>query len=270
MSGDGQLRLARGHFGQVQALHQLAQFLPRDEMQGWSYRYSWSWVLGDPGAVHDDSYAYRVPFGGLERRRVSQGNDGGFTHKGVHRHAFDFAMPIGTPILAARSGTVVLVSDGYTKNGISDDYLSKANAIYVLHEDRTVATYAHLDPGAGVRVGMKVRVGDLIGFSGNTGFSTGPHLHFAVWKPGKDNRARSLPIRFLADGHPEGQVPQTGDWIEPGCHEDGRACVEGELPAEPQFETRRAIGRADDGACHCPNGSTITTHLPCRMVCPKN
>ncbi len=247
----------------------IAQFLPRSESAGWSYRYRWSWVVGDPNATHNDNYRYRMPFGGLEARLVSQGNNGTFTHNGAHAYAFDFAMPVGTPVLAARSGTVVMVNDGYTKHGISDDYLAKANAVYVLHDDRTVATYAHLDPGAGVREGMRIRVGDVIGFSGNTGYSTGPHLHFSVWKPDHQNHASTLPIRFFDARDPAGQIPTTGTWLEPGCHDDGIACAPGALPDEGNSIGRRDLKRSDDGACHCANGSTITTHLPCRMVCPK-
>ena len=248
----------------------IAQFLPANPARGWRYRYNWSWVMGDPDAVHDDAYRYRMPFGGLEDRHVSQSYDGGFTHTGAHRYALDIAMPIGTPILAARAGRVILVNDGYTAHGISDDYLSKANAVYVMHTDHTVATYAHLDPGAGVRAGMRVRTGDVIGFSGNTGYSTGPHLHFEVWKPTRAGSLETIPVRFLRDAvASRSGVPATGDLLPPGCHSDGRTCEADELPADLGFEDRREIQRHSDGTCRCVNGSIITTHLPCRMVCPK-
>jgi len=248
----------------------IAQYVPRSEHAGWSYRYTWSWVLGDPRAQHSDGYRYRVPFGGLEPRRVSQGNQSEFTHQGAHAYAFDFAMPIGTPILAARGGQVVMVNDGYTQQGLTPDFLSKANAVYILHDDRTVATYAHLDPGAGVREGMRVNTGDLIGWSGNTGFSTGPHLHFSVWKPGNDNRLQTLPIRFWSPTDAAGFVPTRGMWLPPSCHPGGTPCAPESIPAKLGQSGEARMDRAEDGACHCANGSVITTHLPCRMVCPKH
>lgn len=244
----------------------LKQFLPVDPNRGTSFRYQWGWVIGDVSADHDDSVRYRMPFGGTEPRPLSQGVDGEFTHQGAHRYAFDFAMPIGTPILAARSGLVIRVSDGHTRHGISDEFLTRANAVLVMHDDRTIATYAHLDPGAGVREGMRVRTGEVIGFSGNTGFSTGPHLHFDVWKPLATGQIRTLEIRFQ-DGSREGFVPAEAVAYAPTCHAEGRPCVPGELGEIGSVPA--SMPRENDGGCHCPNGSVITTHLPCRMVCPR-
>jgi murein DD-endopeptidase MepM/ murein hydrolase activator NlpD len=207
-----------------------------------------------------------MPFGGTEPRMLSQGVDGAFTHKGAHRYAFDFAMPIGTPILAARSGTVIRVSDGHTRHGLTDDFLSKANSVLVMHDDRTIASYAHLDPGAGVREGMRVYTGELIGFSGNTGFTTGPHLHFEVWKPLPSGRITTLPIRFH-NGTRKGFVPGEMAWYSPTCHAEGTACEPGELGGAESVPA--AMRKDERGACRCANGAVITTHLPCRMVCPK-
>ncbi len=244
----------------------LAQFLPIDPYMGISFRYSWAWVIGDITARHDPFVRYRMPFGGTEPRMLSQGVDGRFTHQGAHRYAFDFAMPIGTPILAARTGTVIRVSDGHTRHGLTDDFLSKANAVLVMHDDRTIASYAHLDPGAGVREGMRVRRGELIGFSGNTGFTTGPHLHFEVWKPLESGRLATLPIRFY-NGASKGFVPGESAWYSPTCHSEGVPCKPGELGDTHRLPA--AMQKDERGACQCANGSVITTHLPCRMVCPK-
>jgi murein DD-endopeptidase MepM/ murein hydrolase activator NlpD len=232
-----------------------------------SYPFRWQWVWGDPRARHDDAARYRMPFGGTTDRVLSQGVNGRFSHKDQSRYSFDFAMPIGTPILAARSGRVVDVADGYTKSGTVGHFLREANAITILHEDGTFATYAHLDAGSGVRRGMHVAAGDLIGFSGNTGFSTGPHLHFSVWKAGFDGTTGTVPIRFH-DGSPGGFVPAEAVAYRPGCHARGRPCGAGELPAsQPASLGAPAEGRGD-GPCRCKNGAVITTHLPCRMVCP--
>src|SRR3546814_10475637 len=67
----------------------------------------------------ESSYPYAFPFGGSEPRRLVQGVDGAFTHSGRSRYAFDFEMPKGTPIVAARAGIVLLVIDGYGDGGIA-------------------------------------------------------------------------------------------------------------------------------------------------------
>ena len=58
---------------------------------------------------------------------------------------------------------------------------SRANYVKIRHDDGTIGNYVHLQhDGVLVEVGDKVRTGDVIGMSGNTGFTTGPHLHFEV------------------------------------------------------------------------------------------
>lgn len=247
----------------------VAQYVIVNPQARYGFRYEWSWVIGDARANHADRVRYRIPFGGHESRPVSQGYGGAFSHKGAHRYAIDFAMPIGTPVLAARSGLVIGVTDGHTKAGIRDEFLSKANAVLILHDDGTVATYAHLDPGSGVREGMRVRTGDVVGFSGNTGFSSGPHLHFEVWKTDWNGEVTTLPVRFHE--RERGTVAlREGESYAPGCNLRWIPCRPGDLPDnEPAAPDSGSALRSDDGSCRCPNGSVITTHLPCRMVCPK-
>ena len=231
-----------------------------------SYPFRWSWTYGDPSAVHDDNARYRPPFGGKQKQVLSQGQNGSFSHTGAARFSFDFAMPIGTPIVAARGGRVVEVSDGHTRSGVSEAFLDQANAVTILQIDGTFATYAHLDPGSGVRPGMLVNVGDVIGFSGDTGYSTGPHLHFSVWKATATG-GTTIPIRFY-DGSTEGFVPRKGVAYTPTCHREGNRCRSDELPARPASWGPAPLERTEDGTCRCRNGAVITTHLPCRMVCP--
>jgi murein DD-endopeptidase MepM/ murein hydrolase activator NlpD len=231
------------------------------------FPFNWSFTYGDPMARHHSSARYRLPFGGREKRVLTQGQNGKFTHSGTSAYSYDFGMPIGTPILAARRGRVVEVNDGYTKSGVSPEFLDKANAVTILHADGTFATYAHLDPGAGVRAGMLVNVGEAIGFSGDTGFSTGPHLHFSVWKATLEG-GTTLPIRFYSPEARAGFIPTTGGAYMPTCHEQGIPCAVGAMPARPASWGLPPLQKAIDGTCRCRNGSVITTDLPCRMVCP--
>jgi len=161
------------------------------------------------GATHDPAARYALPFDPSVPRRLTQGVNGEFSHTGRHGYSFDFAMPEGTPVLAARAGEVVHVSDGYTEGGRSRSLVNRANAVQVLHADGTWATYAHFAPGLEVAEGQRVEAGDLLGRSGNTGYTTHPHLHFAVWRRGEGGDVRTVDVRF-DDGSPQGFVPAEG------------------------------------------------------------
>ena len=111
-------------------------------------------------------------------------------------------MPEGTPVRAARGGLVVKIKDDSDKGGGSVKYDSYNNYVIIRHEDGTLGHYCHLQKSAAkVHPGQLVKAGDLIALSGNTGFSTGAHLHFSVFKT-KDGRDRvSIPVKFRdADG----------------------------------------------------------------------
>ena len=130
--------------------------------------------------------------------RIDQGFGGSFSHDDVqNRHALDFAADIGTPVFAARAGTVMQVEAGFRASGLaSDDGRTRANFIRILHDDGSMALYAHLAvEGVLARVGQEVTAGQRIGLSGNTGFSTGPHLHFAV-QVNRGMQLVSIPFRM--------------------------------------------------------------------------
>jgi hypothetical protein len=96
----------------------------------------------------------------------------------VQRYAIDAPMPIGTDVLAMRSGTVVRVQESFFDNDLTPGH---ENYVYVQHDDGTVARYFHLThDGALPLVGDIVRQGEPIARSGHTGNSSAPHLHFDV------------------------------------------------------------------------------------------
>jgi len=141
--------------------------------------------------------------------RIAQGYGGGFSHADAeNRHAVDFAVPSGTPVLAARDGVVMQAESAATTRldphvGIdaADDRV-RGNFIRILHDDGTMALYAHLQQGGVVVApGASVLRGTIIGFSGNTGLSAAPHLHFVV-QANRGMRLESLPFRMAGPDGP--------------------------------------------------------------------
>ncbi|MEN1939995.1 M23 family metallopeptidase [Luteimonas sp. MJ246] len=154
-------------------------------------------VPGHPGARPGDvEYAWPLATHVLD---IGQGWGGAFSHRDdENRHAVDFAVPEGTPVLAARDGLVMQVDVRFRNGGLdSAADVDRANFIRILHADGTMAVYAHLAPGgAQVREGERVRRGQRIGSSGSTGYSGGPHLHFAI-QANRGMRLVSLPFRMF-------------------------------------------------------------------------
>lgn len=169
-----------------------------------SYKFS----IGDPNAVPSSGATYRLPFMDGQTSSVGQAPGGKVTtHTGPDsRYAIDFIVPTGTPVLAARKGIVVDIDQGYTEGG--NDIRLKANHVLILHEDGTLALYSHLSSDShAVSFGQTVDAGTLIGYSGNTGYLTGPHLHFAVLTNTRsdDGTARYLshPVKFVDFAPPQ-------------------------------------------------------------------
>lgn len=154
-------------------------------------------IPGQPGARHRD-VEYVFPL--LTRElRVEQGFGGRYSHNDEqNRHAVDFAAPVGTDVVAARDGVVMQVENDFDRAGPNrEKYAGRANFVRIVHDDGTMAVYAHLqEGGVMVRMGQRVRSGQLIGRSGNTGFTSGPHLHFAV-QANQGMRLVSVPFRMF-------------------------------------------------------------------------
>ncbi len=169
---------------------------PIDATRGWSWTYTYFSTFGSTTAKHDD-HVYSLPYGPGRSYRVSQGNNGHYSHFGADQFATDWRMPLGTPVHAARGGTVVGIKTDSDKGGDDPKYDWDANYVLIKHSDGTLGQYVHLMKGDSfLKVGDRVEEGDLIGLSGNTGHSTGPHLHFAVFKARDGKQRETLPIRF--------------------------------------------------------------------------
>lgn len=150
--------------------------------------------FGDPNATHTKP-GYALPFPAGKEYECSQGFDNqGGTHAG--EYAADFEMPTGSAVTAARRGVVVFVGRGRRD----------AWAVRLRHDDGTYATYAHLTTNSEtVDVGDAVDVGDTLAKSGDTGQSTGPHLHFQVEKADGNDGWETIPWQLdgrnvLVDG----------------------------------------------------------------------
>ena len=162
-----------------------------------SYQYSYSWRIGGMDAVHDDGYTYRLPYAKGDSHRVSQGFNGSQTHKGPSSYAVDFMMDKGTKVYSAREGIVIQTKSDSNVGGYEKKFSKDGNFVTTLHEDGTFGTYYHLKKnGVVVNVGEKVGKGQHLGYSGSTGYSSGPHLHFAVFKAASASSTQSLPIVF--------------------------------------------------------------------------
>ena len=174
------------------------------------FHFSWLAVLGTPGATHRPHEPYRVPFALGASFTVSQAYPMHTTHLTPDtEYAVDLAVPDGTPIYAAREGTVINVRHDSFRGAADAAMLDQANVVEILHDDGTIAIYAHLHwESIRVQPGQSVRRGQYIADSGNTGLSTGPHLHFAVIR-NAGMRAESVPVQFAGAGG-AAITPQTG------------------------------------------------------------
>jgi murein DD-endopeptidase MepM/ murein hydrolase activator NlpD len=164
-------------------------------------RYNWRVALGSPTAVHNPSRPYRAPFAVGETFMVTQAYPARMTHGTPDSaYAVDFALPDGTPVYAAREGVVINVRHDSFRGAPVPAMLDQANVIEILHDDGTIGVYAHLHwDSIRVHIGQQVARGEYIANSGNTGFTTGPHLHFAVWR-NAGTADVSIPVQFAGIG----------------------------------------------------------------------
>jgi murein DD-endopeptidase MepM/ murein hydrolase activator NlpD len=172
---------------------------------------------------------YRLPWACGQTYPVTQGNHGDICgvlgdHVGVQEFAWDFGLPLRTPVLATRAGVVTLAvtlsprgsacHDGCPYKFNSPEHIAccavclyGANRVNLLHDDGAISTYAHFEEVV-VTAGQRVRAGELLGYSGTSGCSTGPHLHFQVMVECAAGFCQSLPLMFDEAG-----IPACGDKV---------------------------------------------------------
>jgi murein DD-endopeptidase MepM/ murein hydrolase activator NlpD len=134
--------------------------------------------LSSPVTKNIDNYSYSLPFEKGTKHKIVQGYGGLFSHKNIA--ALDFEMPEGTAVYAAREGTILNYKDDSDEGGPFSKYKNKANFIIVKHDDGSFGCYWHLKKDGVVIKKGTVNKGQLIGYSGSTGFTLRPHLHFSV------------------------------------------------------------------------------------------
>jgi|GEM_PF-2008291 len=154
-----------------------------------------------------DTLRFHVPWSPSETHRISQGNMGTFSHRGLF--AWDIPMPEGTRVLASAAGIVVGVRLSSDVGLGLNESEEPENFVALDHGNGLKSVYSHLrHDGVAVSIGDYVAVGQVIGYSGNTGYSTSPHLHYEV----RDVINRSVPSGFIESDRPDG-VALLGDEI---------------------------------------------------------
>lgn len=143
---------------------------------------------------------------------VSQGNFGDYSHQGNAAYAFDFALGVGTPMVAMADGIVIHryaethPGDPCWDGGDADCY-DYANLVTLLHGDGTTTIYKHLSEVL-VSPGEFVPRATVVGLSGSTGYSTGPHAHVMRQEDCGMANCQSIPMEFADAG-----VPEAGEWV---------------------------------------------------------
>ncbi|MCZ6911497.1 MAG: M23 family metallopeptidase, partial [Proteobacteria bacterium] len=181
----------------------------------WSFAYQTRFVIGDPEARHRPPVPYRAPFAAASQYPISQAFPGQLSHfDAANRYAVDIEVPVGTPVYAARAGTVIDQATRFFANGTDlEKDGPRANLVRIVHDDGSIAVYAHLNwDSIRVRIGDEVDEGQYIADSGNTGFSTGPHLHFDV-QLNREMELVSIPFQFRNENG-DGELPRAGQMLK--------------------------------------------------------
>jgi hypothetical protein len=178
---------------------------------------------------------FDVPFACGRTFQVSQAHATG-SHLMNDTWAWDFRMPSGIPIVAAADGTVRLARGDSTKGGCDPSFAAEANYVVISHPSGLETQYLHLESVV-VTAGDKVKEGDLLGYSGKTGWACGSHLHFKVARPdGSAWNNPSIPSRIKGYGDPAAEA-----WVAaPRCDPVRLAALEPKKSVDPS-KTNAAV-----------------------------
>lgn len=183
---------------------------PKDPYIEWSFNYDTKVTTGDLLNQKNLDYVYSLPFESNKSVFIMQGPFSGKTHKELN--AYDFGLKLGEKVHSARKGKVIFVKDNSNENCFNESCKEKANSIAIIHDDGTMAMYGHLKfRGSLVKINQEIGEGELIGYSGNTGYSSGAHLHFEVFLQDITNGKKiTINPKFKTKNNP------SGEYIKPG------------------------------------------------------
>lgn len=182
----------------------LCTISPCKANQKWRYSYNFKYYVGNVlNKTYDQDFVYDLPYSKGESYKIMQGYFGDFSHQ--EQHAIDFDMPVGTKICAMRDGVVINVKENSNIGGNDRKFMKDGNHLWIMHTDGSIANYVHFrQNGVAVNVGDQVKKGQLVGYSGNTGFSSSPHLHIDIGMPTTGKR-KSFATNFKL---PNGKIGQ--------------------------------------------------------------
>jgi len=217
-------------------------------------------TLAGGGAFAAPEVRFYQPFQYGEVRGVTCGWEHGSHTDGWNRYAIDYDLPVGTPVVAAADGVVVAVEDRFAG---PDGNAAHNNQVALRHADGRVTVYLHLrQKGVVVRMDQAVRRGDLIGYSGDTGAASGPHLHFGV-----QERLGGASVQFrFADFGGDG-VPKYGNRVTsynfPERYEREYHEVEATLTF---FELARQLGCVEAVAERLAASARVELPMPLKVL----
>jgi murein DD-endopeptidase MepM/ murein hydrolase activator NlpD len=160
------------------------------EDSSWEYRGKFNYHVGCKTRQHDDRVIYDLPYQRGQRYKVTQSDHGIKSHFDELVYAYDWQIPEGSRVHAARSGTVVDAFDRLAEGKEKDP----SSYVYISHSDGTIGQYRGLKyKGCFVKKGQKINKGDLLGLSGSEGLL---HFHVSTPTPGETFAFKTFPLRF--------------------------------------------------------------------------
>lgn len=175
---------------------QVAEISTINPKMGYSFKYQVAFNFGNSDQkIYDKDYVYELPFEKGKTYLVFQGYNGNFSHQ--NQNSLDFNLKEGEKIFASREGKVVALEEKNNTKCAQKECAKYNNFIRILHTDGTFGDYAHLkNNGVAVNLGDEIQKGQLIGYSGETGWATGPHLHFSVYINHINGERTYIPTKF--------------------------------------------------------------------------